>query len=165
MPDNLPNIPVPTGEWIDLYDVSGITVGQSLIVENVGVADLFLAVQAAQPPADHKSYNILKRDDDIRLTNTLGDLGAWVFCNGAGGLISVAEREGFQPLLNSALHDGFGNPIASFEEAINIHSADTKFNNSVLEGIDRILIQLKVINAYNALGHDEIIREEDVDEN
>lgn len=130
MPDNLPLIPVESGAWVDLYDLSGITVGQPLIVENVGVADLFLAVQAAQPPEDHKSYNILKRDDDIRLTNTLGDLGAWVFCNGAGGLISVAEREGFQPLLNSALHDGDGNPLNAYHDldtdtyVLDVHVAD-----------------------------------------
>jgi hypothetical protein len=124
MPDNLPLIPVEAGSWIDLYALSGITVGQPLIVENVGVADLFLAVQAAQPPTDHRSYNILKRDDDIRLTNTLGDLGAWVFCNGAGGLISVAELEGFQPLLNSALHDGDGNPIGSYKGALDVHQAE-----------------------------------------
>lgn len=130
MPDNLPLIPVNPGAWVDLYDASGITVGQPLIVENVGAADLFLTVQAAQPAADHKSYNVLKRDDDIRLTNTLGDPGAWAFCNGAGGLISVAEREGFQPLLNSALHDGDGNPLNAYHDldtdvyVLDVHVAD-----------------------------------------
>ena len=124
MSDNLTNIPLPTNEWVDLYDLSGITVGQPLIVENVGVADIYLAVQATQPAKDHKAYNILKRDDDIRLTNTLGDLGAWAFCNTSKGLIGVAEREGFQPLLNSALHDGYGNPISSLKGAIDVHQAD-----------------------------------------
>lgn len=124
MPGNLPHIPIPHNTWVDLYALSGITVGQPLIVENVGVSDLYLAVQATQPPADHTSYNILKRDDDIRLTNILGDPGAWAFCNAGKGLISVAEREGFQPLLNSALHDGDGNPIGSLSGAIDVHVAD-----------------------------------------
>ena len=124
MSDNLTHIPLPTNEWVDLYDLSGIAVGQPLVVENVGVCDIYLAVLATEPPKDHKAYNILKRDDDIRLTNTLGDLGAWAFCNTSKGLISVAEREGFQPLLNSALHDGFGNPISSLKGAIDVHNAD-----------------------------------------
>lgn len=124
MPDNLTNIPLPANEWVDLYAESGITVGQPLIVENVGVCDIYLAVQATEPAKDHKSYNILKRDDDIRLTNTPGDPGAWAFCNTTKGFISVAERNGFQPMLNSALHDGFGNPINSLNGAIDIHLAD-----------------------------------------
>ena len=124
MSDNLPHIPIPRNTWVDLYALSGITVGQPLVVENVGVCDIYLAVQAAQPPNDHDSYNILKRDDDIRLTNTLGDAGAWAFCNNSKGLVSVAEREGFQPLLNSAAHDGYGNPIGSLKGALNIHNAD-----------------------------------------
>lgn len=124
MPDNLALIPVPRNGWVDLYDLSGVAVGQPITVENTGTCDIYLAVQAAQPPPDHKSFNILKRDDDIRLANTLGDTGAWAFCNNAGGLISVAEREGFQPLLKSALHDGFGNPIGSLGGAIDVHAAD-----------------------------------------
>lgn len=124
MSDNLINIPLPRNEWIDLYDLSGITVGQPLVVENVGVCDIYVCVSVTQPPKDHDAYNILKRDDDIRLTNTLGDAGAWAFCNTSKGLIGIAEREGFQPLLNSALHDGYGNPIGSLSGAINIHVAD-----------------------------------------
>lgn len=126
MSDNLTNIPLPTNEWVDLYAESGITVGQPLVVENVGVADIYLAVQAAKPAKDHKAYNILKRDDDIRLTNNLGDAGAWAFCNTSKGFISVAEQgdQGFQPLLNSATHDGDGNPIGSLKGAIDVHLAD-----------------------------------------
>ena len=114
MPDNLPNISLPANEWVDLYAESGITVGQPLVVENVGVCDIYLAVQSTEPAKDHKSYNILKRDDDIRLTNNLGDAGAWAFCNAAKGFISVAERDGFQPMVNSALYDSNGNPLSSF---------------------------------------------------
>ena len=132
MSDNLTNIPLPTNTWVDLYALSGITVGQPLVVENVGVCDIYLAVQATEPDKDHDAYNILKRDDDIRLTNNLGDAGAWAFCNTSKGLVSVAEigEEGFQPLLSSAAHDGLGNPLSSFYHAItdqyilNVHDAD-----------------------------------------
>ena len=111
MSDNLPHIPLPRNEWIDLYDLSGIEVGQPLVVENVGVCDIYLAVQATQPSKDHKAYNILKRDDDVRLTNTLGDSGAWAFCNTSKGLISVSEREGFRPALDITSKTGLGSGI------------------------------------------------------
>lgn len=124
MPDNLLSIPLPHNTWVDLYDVSGIPVGQPIVVENVGVSDVRLAVQAANPAPDHSAYNVLKRDDDIRLTNILGDPGAWAFCNASDGLISVAEREGFQPLLKSALHDGLGNPVSSYKGVLNVHVAE-----------------------------------------
>jgi hypothetical protein len=124
VPDNLPYIPIPRNTWVNLYALSGITVGQPIVVENVGVCDISLAVQAAQPAPDHTSYNILKRDDDIRLSNMLGDAGAWAFSGNGIGRISVAEQQGFQPLLKSALHDGSGNPIASLSGAVNVHVAD-----------------------------------------
>ncbi|MCK5127634.1 MAG: hypothetical protein KAR42_15360 [candidate division Zixibacteria bacterium] len=124
MPNNIQHIPIPRNTWVDLYDLSGIAVGEQLIVENVGVCDIYLAVQAAQPDKDHDAYNILKRDDDIRLTNQAGDLGAWAFCNTSAGLIEVSIRDGFQPLLATTAHDGLGNPIGSLKGAINVHDAD-----------------------------------------
>ena len=160
MSDNLTHIPLPRNEWVDLYALSGITVGQPLIVENVGVCDIYVAVQAAQPPKDHDAYNILKRDDDIRLTNTLGDAGAWAFCNTSKGLIGVAEREGFQPLLKSATHDGYGNPIGSYRGAIDVHFAEVHnevvnqlFNKHIgpsttLTAVSAVgAIQVQVVNA------------------
>lgn len=124
MTDNITNVHLPANTWIDLYAATDIAVGQPLVVENVGVYDIYLAVQETEPEKKHTAYNILKRDDDIRLTNNLGDAGAWAFCNTSIGSISVAERDGFQPLLKSALHDGFGNPIGSFDGAINVHASD-----------------------------------------
>ena len=128
MPDNIQHIPIPRNTWVDLYDLSGIAVGEQLIVENVGVCDIYLAVQAVQPDKDHESYNILKRDDDIRLANQAGDLGAWAFCNTSKGLIEVSIRDGFQPLLATSMHDGFGNPIGSLNGAIDSHDADPHRN-------------------------------------
>ena len=111
MTDNIPNVPLPANTWIDLYAASGITVGQPLVVENLGVCDIYLAVQETEPVKKHTAYNILKRDDDIRLTNNLGDAGAWAFCNTSIGSISVAEREGFQPCLEITAPTGLGNGI------------------------------------------------------
>ena len=126
MPDNNPNISIPVNEWVDLYTLTGITVGEVLYIENTGTCDVYLAIQAAQPDKDHNSYNIIKRDDDIRLTNVSGDGGAWAFCNAEKGELSISTNanEGFLPALKILLNDGFGNPIDSLKGAIDVHPAD-----------------------------------------
>ena len=126
MPNNTQHIPIPRNTWVDLYDLSGITPGDPLYVENVGVCDIYLAVQLAQPEKDHDAYNILKRDDDIRMSNTSGDDGAWAFCNTSEGLISISTtaNEGFWPRLLALLADAFGNPIGSLRGSINVHDSD-----------------------------------------
>lgn len=99
MGDNLPNIDIPIGEWIDLYSLSGIAIGNILYVENVGSYDIYLAVQAAKPAIDHNSYNIIQRGNGIRLQNALGASGAWAFCNSVGGKIAIgiSQQDGFFP--------------------------------------------------------------------
>lgn len=97
MGDNLPNILLPVNEWVDLYALSGITPGLSLMVENVGSADVYLTVQDLQPATDHDSYNVLQRGNGVRLQNAPGASGAWAFCNSESGKVAVglAQQDGF----------------------------------------------------------------------
>lgn len=97
MGDNLQNILIPVNEWVDLYSLSGITPGLSIMVENVGSYDVYLCVQDTQPPTDHDSYNVVQRDNGVRLQNAAGASGAWAFCNSVGGKVSVglAQQDGF----------------------------------------------------------------------
>ena len=88
MPDNLPNIQIPINEWVDLYALSGLPVGTAISVENVGVCDIYLAVQGTKPEKDHNAYNILKREG-LPMRNTIGDSGAWAFCNGSNAKVNV----------------------------------------------------------------------------
>ena len=71
-----------------MYTESGITVGEPIYVENIGMCDVYLAVQAAQPPVDHDAYNIVQRDGPP-LRNSKNDLGAWAFCNGSSAKVAV----------------------------------------------------------------------------
>jgi len=89
MPDTLENIPIPVNEWVDLYDLSGITVGSEVSVQNVGVCDLYLAVQASQPEKPHNSYKIIQRKNGISYTSIPDDSGLWAFCNNDEGLINI----------------------------------------------------------------------------
>lgn len=100
MGDNLPNIEIPVGVWIDLYTLSGIAAGSSIHVENIGAYDVYVCVQSAQPAVDHDSYNVVQRGNGIRLQNAHGATGAWAFCNNIGGKVAVglAQQDGFFPL-------------------------------------------------------------------
>lgn len=41
-------------------------------------------------------------------------------------------------------------------------SADAALHLTLVSKLDEVVTQLKIMNAYNALGHDEVIKEEDV---
>ncbi len=103
MADTIPNIPIVAGEWQDIYALTGIAVGTLIDVENTGVCDIYLAVQATQPPVDHDDYNILKRNGP-RLENNSGDSGAWAFCAHTDGElnVSVGQENGFHRPLSSS---------------------------------------------------------------
>jgi hypothetical protein len=133
MPDNLINVDVPKNEWLDLYAELGVPVGTRLVVENSGSADVFLAVQAAKPAADHKAYSVVKRAPSVPLQNRDGDPGAWAYSHGSTGRLSISTpaREGFAGgHVLASLQDGFGNPLSSYYDAdtgkyvLDIHNAD-----------------------------------------
>lgn len=108
MPDTLSNIPLPAGQWVDLYAATGITRGQPLIVENVGYCDVSVTVSATEPPRNYDAYSVLKRDSDVHFSNTLGDSGAWAYCNNMDGLVNVSVQGGFQPYLRIDGREGVG---------------------------------------------------------
>ena len=89
MPDTIQNVPLPAGVWVDLYAQSGIAVGVAISVGNVGVADVYLAVQASQPPVNHDAYEVLQRRPSVPFRNSNGDTGAWALCPHGDGKVNV----------------------------------------------------------------------------
>jgi hypothetical protein len=113
MADTLTNITIPQNEWVDLYALSGIAVGTAISVENIGVFDVYLAVQATQPSPDHDAYNIVKRKGNV-FKNSVGDSGAWAFCNGSTAKVNVypTDDAGFYPPVSARRFvDGNGNEL------------------------------------------------------
>lgn len=147
MSDNLPNIELPINEWVDLYSLSGVEVGTALSIENIGVCDVYLAVQATKPAADHDSYDVLQRDNGVRLQNNAGDPGAWAYCNSTGGKINVhpEAKTGFYPNSNASLKAANGqaitvqNPLPTdgdsiYEKDINVsESTNGTFTGNVVD--------------------------------
>lgn len=89
MADTLPNVTLPANTWVDLYAATGVTVGTAIGVSNIGVADVYLTVTAAQPPIDYDAFDVLQRKNGVRLRNSDGDAGAWAFSPNCGGKLQV----------------------------------------------------------------------------
>lgn len=87
MADTLPNIVLPAGVWVDLYDSTGIIVGRQISVQNLGTTVVWLTSQAATPTAGSG-----RNEMDTGVTqyvNDDGDSGAWARSNVLDGLINV----------------------------------------------------------------------------
>jgi hypothetical protein len=82
--DTLPNTFLPPGQWVDLYAATGITVGTQIVVQNIGVCDVYLASQSAEPPIPSTAHQILRREQES--FNDYEDAGAWAYCLAGGGV-------------------------------------------------------------------------------
>jgi len=60
MSDNLDNIVLPVGIWVNLYEATGITSGVILIVHNIGSSDVYLSESITEPSLDLDSYQVIK---------------------------------------------------------------------------------------------------------
>ena len=156
MSDTNPNIPIPAGEWVDLYDESKAAIGSQLTVENTGTCDIYLAVQAFQPELNHNSYNVLKRTDP-RLTNSVGDLGAWAFCPHTNGEVNVSINgaDGFIPVVATA-----GSPLSESQESDRI--SEQEFRSEVITSLCGTNQLLRLLNARFEEAFSTRIKETDV---
>lgn len=91
MPDTIPNTIVPSNEWVNLYSLTGIDVGESVQVQNVGDADIYLTVSFAQPAADYDGYRVVNRNNGVTVRNEDGDSGLWAYCLNSEGKVNVSE--------------------------------------------------------------------------
>ena len=88
MADTIPFVPLPANEWVDLYDATGITVGDQIIAQNIGVTDISLVTQATEP-TDLSARNVLASREWAR--NELNSTGEWAHCASIGGCITVKK--------------------------------------------------------------------------
>jgi hypothetical protein len=99
MADTLPNIAIPTNQWVDLYALAELPVGIQISIENIGVCDVYITIQAAEPDPDHDSYTVIQRDNGEPYPVPAGAAGAWAFCT-AGGKVNITKLilpdDGFQ---------------------------------------------------------------------
>lgn len=75
MAQTLPSVALPRNQWIDLYDATGITVGNQIVIQNIGTSDAILFEDNSEPPAVPQGKNNIKVGG--YLTNKAGNIGAW----------------------------------------------------------------------------------------
>ena len=89
MADTLPNISLPAGQWVDLYDESGIAVGTQITTQNVGQTRIQVHT-GASAPTEPAGFNVLLPDGST-YTNQASSNGEWAISMVADGLINVGE--------------------------------------------------------------------------
>lgn len=92
MADTLDNIDIPANTWIDLYANSiiiagGILVGDQLLIQNIGSADVLINAGAVMPTSTSGYKEI---PPSAQAINETGDTGAWVF----GGIFGSRVNAG-----------------------------------------------------------------------
>lgn len=75
---SLNSLTLDAGQWINLYDESGIPVGTKIAVQNIGSSDIRLSSALFQPELDSDAWQKIQ-PNDIPMTNDAGDSGAWAF--------------------------------------------------------------------------------------
>lgn len=88
MPDSTENVTVTVGQWVDLYAITGLSVGTQISVENIGSSDIYLTVLATLPTPDYDKYDVV-RAGGLPAKNTAGDSGAWAYSPNREGKLSV----------------------------------------------------------------------------
>lgn len=76
---------LPPGEFIDLYDATGITIGVQIEAMNITPNDVSLFATTNIPDASNDDHIPLLFGHDIA-TNESGDTGAWAISVGGGAV-------------------------------------------------------------------------------
>lgn len=91
MSTSLSPVSLPANTWVDLYSVTGISVGTQLIIQNRRTDDVFLSESAIEPSgliADIGGNKLIGKEF---FTNVIGNVGAWAYSE-KGGSLQVEEK-------------------------------------------------------------------------
>lgn len=86
MADNFANVSLEANLPVDLYDVTGITVGTKIEVQNIGCVDVILFSQLASPVVND-GHQVIARGEYME--NDEDDLGAWAIARSQDGKLNV----------------------------------------------------------------------------
>lgn len=85
MATSLPQVVLPSKEWIDIYADTGITLGTQIIIQNTGGNEARLVESLAQPGLN-SGYNLIFERD--YLTSATTPVGIWAYAH-AGTTLHV----------------------------------------------------------------------------
>lgn len=87
MSTSLPPVPLPMGEWVDLYASTGIVAGTQLIIQNNNSAPVILTESATKPTSGYGNNTVNPYEF---FTNSAGNVGAWAMSS-RGSVLQVEE--------------------------------------------------------------------------
>ena len=87
MANTLPSVRLLSKQWVDLYAATGITVGTSLIVQNLSDHAARL-VESESQPSTNDGYNVIKALGFLGTAET--PIGAWAYAY-PGVVLQVEE--------------------------------------------------------------------------
>lgn len=80
MATSLPKVKLPSKEWVDLYDATGIGIGAKLTVQNTGGSSARL-VESADKPSLEGGFNLLLTGGYLSSADT--PVGVWAYAHSA----------------------------------------------------------------------------------
>ena len=90
MADTLPNVPLAAGVWTDLYAATGITVGTSILIQNLGSNPIYIHAGPDVPVAPIGPDGFKKLPPGREAVNESGDTGAWALSIAVDSIVNVA---------------------------------------------------------------------------
>jgi len=76
MATSLPPVILPRNKWVDIYAETGILVGTSIIIQNIGKDEVILTESATEPTSGYGHNKLPSRQF---FTNGTGNIGAWAY--------------------------------------------------------------------------------------
>lgn len=77
------NVTIPAGEYVDIYDVTGFTVGTQLSFVNISNTSIRLFDTELEPDGSDDQFPVVWGNI---VYNETGDAGSWAFAPVGGGL-------------------------------------------------------------------------------
>ena len=87
MAETLENIRVIAESYLDVRTTASSPSDLTMLIQNVGVTDLFYSIKETQPAKDSDSFRIFRRGDVITIPPSTEPI--WVFSTQVDGLINV----------------------------------------------------------------------------
>lgn len=90
MPHGLsrPNLVLPAGEWVNIYELAGLPIGARIIVHNIGSSDVYLSTALLQPERDSDAYQVIQ-PNNLPMINDPDSTGEWAFSPNQEAKINV----------------------------------------------------------------------------
>lgn len=137
------NITIPSTEWVNLNELSGLSTSESIVIFNTGSNDIKLVVSADKPFVDTEAFIYITPRREPFISNNADCCPVWAYSVNTIGSLNVSSAKYLMPA-NSISHE----------------QPDKSSNGYLLESICHLL---KLLNARFEEAFETRIKSEDID--